>query len=62
MTVTVPHPNENRYSSSFFSFGSSKGKTDSPNWIELRDRWEYSHVARAGLGCLSLVALVIAIA
>jgi hypothetical protein len=50
-----------RFSSSFFSFGGNKGKTDSPSWMELRDRWEYSHVARAGLGCLSLVALVIVI-
>jgi hypothetical protein len=31
------------------------------DWQEPRDRWEYSHVARAGLAVLSLVALVIAV-
>ena len=30
-------------------------------WTDLRDRWEYSHVTRAGLAFLSFVALVIAI-
>src|SRR5215510_1189459 len=35
--------------------------THPPDWTELRDGWEYSHVARAGFGLLSLIALVIAI-
>lgn len=30
-------------------------------WTALRDRWEYSHVARAGLAFASFVALVVAI-
>jgi len=32
-----------------------------PDWTELRDRWEYSHVARAGFALLGLIALIIAI-
>jgi hypothetical protein len=27
----------------------------------VRDRWEYSHVARAGLAFVSLISLIIAI-
>ena len=55
--------NLDRFSSSFFSFGVDKieNENHSPDWTELRDRWEYSHVARAGFGFLSLFALVIAI-
>ena len=30
-------------------------------WTALRDRWEYSHVARALLGIASLIALVVAL-
>jgi hypothetical protein len=30
------------------------------DWTELRDRWEWSHVARAALAVASLVALVVA--
>jgi hypothetical protein len=33
----------------------------SADWQRLRDRWEYSHVARAVLAAISLIALVIAI-
>ena len=51
---------------SFFSIGADKSaprtREDSGDWIELRDRWEYSHVARAVLSFVSLIALVIAIA
>jgi hypothetical protein len=50
-----------RFSSGFFSFGTNKGRTRPADWTELRDRWEYSHVARAGFAFLSLLALVIAI-
>ena len=45
----------------FFSFGMSKTQTRPSDWTELRDRWEYSHVARAGFALLSLIALVIAV-
>ena len=57
--------NLDRFSSGFFSFGSNRprfqNETHPPDWTELRDGWEYSHVARAGFGLLSLIALVIAI-
>lgn len=33
-----------------------------PNWQELRDRWESSHLVRAGLGLASLVLIVTAVA
>jgi Domain of unknown function (DUF1772) len=37
----------------FFSFGAnrsrSQNETRSADWTDLRDQWEYSHVARAGL-------------
>jgi len=32
------------------------------DWTALRDRWEYSHVVRAGLGLLSLTLLATAVA
>jgi hypothetical protein len=52
--------------SGFFSFApaSRRGdpsETDPADWTDLRDRWEYSHVARAGFSIVSLIALVIAI-
>jgi hypothetical protein len=55
-----------RLGSGFFSLGSSGEATHtdperSIAWTELRDRWEYSHVARAGLGFAGFVALAIAI-
>lgn len=51
----------NQLGSSFFSFG-IKNNTDSPEWTTLRNRWEYSHVARAVLALVSLIAFVIATA
>jgi hypothetical protein len=33
-----------------------------PEWTALRDRWEYSHVLRAGFGVVSLILLVTAVA
>jgi hypothetical protein len=50
----------------FFSFASaSKGgrqrEIGPVDWTALRDRWEYSHVMRAGLATMSLIALVITI-
>jgi hypothetical protein len=51
--------------SGFFSFGTSRSRTRnetrSTEWTDLRDQWEYSHVARAGLALASLTLLVIAI-
>jgi hypothetical protein len=51
----------------FFSLGSAskqahESDTRPLDWTTLRDRWEYSHVARAGLVFLSFIALVNAIA
>jgi len=34
---------------------------NAPEWTALRDQWEYSHVARAGLAAVSFVALTIAV-
>lgn len=52
-----------RFSSGFFSFGADRSrlenKTRPPEWTELRDRWEYSHVVRAGFAIVSLITLVI---
>jgi hypothetical protein len=31
-------------------------------WTELRDRWEYSHVLRAGFGLAGLILIVAAVA
>jgi anthrone oxygenase-like protein len=51
--------------SGFFSWGSASKQDRQSNtpvdWTQLRDRWEYSHVARAGLVFLSFIALVNAI-
>jgi hypothetical protein len=48
----------------FFALGlprAGKGGKDVP-WTELRDRWEYSHVLRSGLGLVSLGLLATATA
>jgi hypothetical protein len=52
--------------SGFFSLASTRtrrgqGDHGVADWIAMRDRWEYSHVARAGLAVLSFVALAIAV-
>jgi hypothetical protein len=39
----------------------SGGDTEVTDWTALRDRWEYSHVARAALGFVSFLALVVAL-
>jgi len=46
----------------FFAFDPA-GRTGGTqaDWTNLRDRWEYSHVARAGLAFLSFLSLVLAI-
>lgn len=52
------------FGSGFFTFG-TKGQvgrrehTREPEWTELRDRWEYSHVVRAGFAFVSFLAVVI---
>jgi hypothetical protein len=38
------------------------GFDGTPDWIRLRNRWEFSHVIRACLGLASLVLLVTAVA
>jgi hypothetical protein len=47
-----------RLGSGFFSLGASEQAP--ADWTRLRDRWEYSHVARAALAFLSFVALAVA--
>jgi hypothetical protein len=52
--------------SGFFSLGSASKRggqsaTGAVDWTALRDGWEYSHLARAGLAFLSLITLVIAL-
>jgi hypothetical protein len=53
------------FGSGFFSFGtkrvSAQNQTRQAEWTELRNRWEYSHVARSVLSMLSFIALVTAI-
>jgi hypothetical protein len=50
-----------RLGSGFFSFGTKQNKARPPEWTALRNRWEYSHVARAGLAFISFVALILAL-
>jgi hypothetical protein len=47
------------FSNNFFSFLSAGRDNRKLSWQQLRDRWEYSHVIRAGFAFLSLLALVI---
>jgi hypothetical protein len=52
------------FGAGFFAFDPLKRGAGShaPDWTVLRDRWEHSHVVRAGLGLLSLTLLVTAVA
>ncbi len=55
------------FGAGFFEFDPlGKSKRDSQStavdWTVLRDRWEYSHVARAVLAMLALILLVTAVA
>ena len=50
----------NARGAAFFAFGAKRAGWK-PDWIELRNRWEYSHVARAVVGGVSLLALVISL-
>ncbi len=49
-------------SARFFSLGASQKNGAEPDWEELRDQWEYSHLLRAGLGLLGFILLAAAIA
>ena|SRR5437868_13656230 len=50
------------FSSGFFSFRTKRQEsTRDPDWTELRDRWEYSHVVRAGFAFVSFVAILVAL-
>ena len=51
------------FGAGFFAFDPA-GRAHSRNfdWTKLRDRWEYSHIVRAGLAFVSFVCLLIAIA
>ncbi len=46
----------------FFAFSPFGQSGERPSWTRLRDRWEFSHLLRAGLGLLSLALLATAIA
>jgi hypothetical protein len=52
-----------RAGSGFFGVGETRNQTEgrTPEWTELRNRWEYAHVTRAGLAAISFIALVIAV-
>jgi hypothetical protein len=54
----------NRAGAGFFAFGADRTRRDQNlplDWTELRNRWEYSHVARATCAMVSFVALILAI-
>jgi hypothetical protein len=45
----------------FFAFDpAGRPRRNEADWTRFRDRWEYSHIARAGLAFLSFLALVMA--
>jgi len=46
----------------FFGIGATGRRGEPPDWTVMRNRWEYSHVIRAGLGLTSQTLLVTAIA
>lgn len=48
-----------RAGSGFFSLGAAKGEAHPEDWRKLRDRWEYSHVARAVFATLAFLFLAI---
>ncbi len=49
-----------KFAAGFFSFGSGRS-SDKPDWTQLRDRWEYSHLLRAALAFAAFASLVIAL-
>jgi len=48
-----------RAGAGFFSFGTGKKDAQPEDWTKLRDRWEYSHVARAVFATLAFLSLAI---
>lgn len=52
-----------RAGAGFFSAGARQSAADATRaeWTVLRDRWEYSHVARAFLSLTSFILLVVAV-
>jgi hypothetical protein len=52
----------NKAGSAFFSTGGNVRGSQAGDWTALRDRWEYSHVARAVLVTTAFVLLVCAVA
>jgi hypothetical protein len=50
-----------RAGAKFFSMGATDA-AGSGDWTRLRDRWEYSHVARAGFATASCIGLALAFA
>ena len=45
----------------FFAFDpAGHSANEQADWTQLRDRWEYSHIARAALAFLSFLALAVA--
>jgi len=53
-----------RIGAGFFSFNplNRTGRSNEAEWTQLRDRWKYSHVARAVFGLIGLTLLVAALA
>jgi hypothetical protein len=47
------------FGAGFFGVSANQDQ-DAADWTKLRDRWEYSHIARAGLATLSFLALIVA--
>jgi hypothetical protein len=45
----------------FFAAGQSRSDNSAADWRRLRDRWEYSHIVRAGLVFLSFLFLLLAL-
>ncbi|HMJ56886.1 MAG TPA: hypothetical protein VK540_32685 [Polyangiaceae bacterium] len=51
----------------FFALGQKRCSASAENhpvqvWTSLRNRWEYSHVARAVLASFALIAFIVAVA
>jgi hypothetical protein len=65
----VTHPVNNFWLKDFELKGAGKGffalgsrGLDNADWKALRDRWEYSHLARAALGLIAFICLATAVA
>ena len=59
----LKHQHLNQAGSRFFSIDQSREhRSGDQDWRQLRNQWEYSHVARAALATIALIALATAIA